>query len=295
MRRRPRRSPRTLRLVPAVVAALVAAGSLAACEPPPTTYVALGDSFTAGPLIPQQSTEVPGCLRSTDRNYPQLAFPAIRSTDIVDASCSGARVRHLYEPQDVSPGPANPPQLDALDTMTEVVTLGIGGNDIGFSEIVQTCATQNPLGAGCRAHYVRDGRDEISERIARTAPEIARALRDIGARAPRAEVFVVGYPTIIPETGRGCYPVVPILPSDVPYLRAKAEELNAMIAAEARKAGARYVDTATPSIGHDVCSLDRWVEGLVPLSPAAPVHPNAAGMLATSQVVSDEVNRVLPG
>lgn len=71
--------------------------------------------------------------------------------------------------------------------MTKVVTVGIGGNDIGFSGIVQECATQNPFGDGCRATYVRDGRDELRDRIAATAPDIGASLAAIRARAPRAE------------------------------------------------------------------------------------------------------------
>ncbi len=107
---------------------------------------------------------------------------------------------------------------------------------------------------------------------------MAEALRDIKARAPRAEVFIVGYPTIVPETGNGCYPVVPLLPQDIPYLRKTAKSLNTMIRNQAIAEGVHYVDLATPSIGHDVCqgSSTRWVEGIVPTVPAAPVHPNAS-------------------
>lgn len=265
---------------------------LTACEPPPDTYVAIGDSYVAGPLIPTQSLQPLGCLRSS-RNYPRLVHPAIAAPKFRDVSCSGAQTRDLFAAQSVTPGPANPPQLDALDSMTKVVTVGIGGNDIGFSGIVQECATQNPFGDGCRATYVRDGRDELRDRIAATAPDIDASLAAIRARAPRAEVFLVGYPTIIPHTGSGCYPVVPILPGDIAYLRGIAQELNAMLEARAAAAGVHYVDTARSSIGHDVCALDRWVEGLVPVGAAAPVHPNAAGMRNTSVDVADAVNAVV--
>ena len=58
-------------------------------------------------------------------------------------------------------------------------------------------------------------------------------LREIKRRAPRAKVFVVGYPTVLPATGTGCYPRVPVLPADVPYLRSKVQELNGMLKARA--------------------------------------------------------------
>ncbi|CAN5556495.1 hypothetical protein BH24ACT4_BH24ACT4_09500 [soil metagenome] len=209
--------------------------------------------------------------------------------------CSGAQTEDFYQAQDVTPGPANAPQLDALDGRTKVVTVGIGGNDIGFSDIVKTCALQNPFGSGCKADYVHDGRDELRERIAVTAPDVRQAFADIKARATKAEIFVVGYPTVVPASGNGCYPRVPLLPQDVPYLRDIANALNTMIAQQAAAEGVHYVDVATPSIGHDVCasSSQRWVEGIIPTVPAAPVHPNAKGMAATASVVTGAINQVV--
>lgn len=285
--------PRRLTAAATIVVVLVTA-ALSGCTPAPDTYVAMGDSYVAGPLIPNQSLSPLGCLRS-DSNYPSLARVGIEVTKFVDVSCSGAQTGDFYAPQDVTPGPANPPQLDALDDQTKVVTVGIGGNDIGFTDIVTNCAFQNPFGPGCKADYVHDGRDELRERIAATAPDVRQALVDIVARAPRAEVFVVGYPTIVPATGDGCYPIVPLLPQDVPYLRGIAGALNTMIAQQAASVGVHYVDTATSSIGHDVCASasQRWVEGIIPTVPAAPVHPNAKGMVATSAVVTAAINQVV--
>lgn len=248
----------------------------------------------AGPLIPNQSLSPLGCLRS-DKNYAHLTRPDIAVSRFTDVSCSGATTDDLYASQDVTPGPANPPQLDALDARTKVVTLGIGGNDIGFTSIVTSCAFQNPFGPGCTPTYVHDGRDELRERIAATAPKVRQALIDIATRASKAEVFLVGYPTVLPATGNGCYPVVPILGKDIPYLRGIAQALNTMLAQQAAAAGVHYVDTATSSIGHDVCAStsQRWVEGIVPTAPAAPVHPNAKGMRNTATVVTAAIDAVV--
>lgn len=70
---------------------------------------------------------------------------------------------------------------------------------------------------------------------------------------------------------------MPFAFGDVPYLRGVELKLNQMLAGEAAAHGATYVDTYTDSIGHDVCRLPgtKWVEGIVPTSLAAPVHPNA--------------------
>jgi hypothetical protein len=272
------------------IASLGAMG-LTACEPAPDTYVALGDSYTAGPLILDQSLDPLGCLRS-NRNYPRVARPLVKAAKFVDVSCSGAQTEDLFRQQNVTPGP-NMPQFDALGSNTKIVTIGIGGNDIGFSSIVQNCVELNPLGSGCKGDYVTGGRDLLRERIAATAGDIDAVLVEAKRRAPRAKVFLVGYPTIIPETGNGCWPTVPIVASDVVYLRGIAKALNTMLQQRAVANGATYVDTATSSIGHDVCSSSRWVEAIVPTRDAAPVHPNASGMANTGRVVAAAVNAVV--
>ncbi len=204
-------------------------------------------------------------------------------------SCSGATTRDLTAPQTTRAG-VNPPQLDALTPDTRLVTLGIGGNDLGFGEIVQECAARSPrepAGAACRDFYTAGGTDRLAARIADTAPAVAAALAGIARRSPTARVLLVGYPALLPDTGPGCFPAVPFSPGDVAYLRETQLRLDAMLVRQARAAGVDHVDTYRPSIGHDMCQLPgvKWVEGLVPTSPAAPVHPNALGMTATAQAV----------
>jgi hypothetical protein len=244
-------------------------------------YVALGDSYTAGPLIPVQTGQPAGCLRS-DHNYPSLVRQSLRSSSFRDVSCSGATTAEMTKAQQVTGG-ANPPQLTALTRSAALVTLGIGGNDIGFAQIIEACATRSstkPLGAACKDYYNQGGHDELDARIDATAPKVAAVLDAIHQRSPDATVLVLGYPTILPDKGPGCYPVVPFSPGDVAYLRQVEKHLNAMLAAQAASGHAQFVDTYRSSIGHDICQLPgtKWVEGLVPTSPAAPVHPNALGM-----------------
>lgn len=286
-----RRHPRLLSLA-IVVAAVTATTGLTACEPPPDTYVALGDSYVSGPGIPIPSTNPLGCMRSS-KNYPNLVRSRIKVTKFTDVSCSGADTQDMHTPQSVTPGPANPPQLNALNRQTKVVTLGIGGNDIGFTDIAINCG--NPFGGGCKSDYVHDGQDELSEAIAATGPKVATVLTEIKRRAPRAKAFVVGYPTVLPETGDGCSPLVPINAEDVAYLREKFKELNAMLKSRAEAAAITYVDAATPSIGHDFCQSvgTKWVEGIVPSSTAYPVHPNAAGMAGTANTVGTRINQLV--
>jgi lysophospholipase L1-like esterase len=274
------------------VAALVGllAPATAHARKPPQSYVALGDSYTAGPVIPVQQNDPAGCLRS-DHNYPHLVAAALGVSVFRDASCSGAQTRDMTSPQNVSPGP-NPPQFDRLDATTQLVTLGISGNDIGFTEIIRNCSSTTPTGHPCQDHYVVNGDDILRDRIAATAPKVAAVLQGIHQRSPRARIFVVAYLAILPESGPGCWPQLPIAPDDVPYLRGIEKALNGMLAQQAAANGARFVDAYTPSIGHDACQLPviRWVEPVVPASPAAPVHPNLFGMQGYAAAVLARIN-----
>lgn len=278
------------------LAAAVAIAGLTACEPVvPDTYVALGDSYAAGPFIPDLLNDPIGCARSTN-DYAHLVRPDIAVTNFVDVTCSGATSDAIFGKQDVVGGP-HPPQGDVLNQSTKVVTFQFGGNDIGFGEIVQSCISLLPWAAGCAAStYQVGGRDLLRERVQNAGPRIARALDEVKRRAPDAKVFVVGYPAILPESG-SCWSLFsPIVAADVPYLRGVLRDLNAEIAARAAAAGAVYIDIYTPTIGHDICKADRWIEPVVPsvTTPAFPVHPNIKGMRAWAALMSTTINRHVP-
>jgi lysophospholipase L1-like esterase len=259
------------------------------------SYVALGDSYTAGPLIPTQLDDPVGCLRS-DHNYPHLVAAMLQVPEFRDASCSGAGTEDMGSPQDLDSGPDNPPQLDRLDARTQVVTLGVGGNDIGFTEIVRTCATADRSGTPCQDEFVDGDNDEISNRIADTAPKIDDVLEGIDDRSPDARVFVVNYVSILPETGSGCWPQLPFADADVPYLRAKQHELNAMLAERAAANDATVIDAFATSIGHDACQPSgvRWVEPALGGSGAPPVHPNKLGHECVAVVVLAAIAPAVP-
>jgi len=269
-----------VRVVLAVMA--VAAVFAGAAEAAPR-YTALGDSYAAGPLIPNPLTPL-GCLKSSN-NYGRIAQRTLAFAEYRDATCSGARTDHMTATQNVSPGP-NPPQLDSLSADTRLVTLSIGGNDIGFSDLAQDCVSVLPFGSPCRDRYTRGG-DQISARIAATAPKVAAALQGIHTRAPLAKVLVVNYSAIFPHSGSGCWPKMPVAPGDVRWLREKQVELNGMLASQAAANGATLVDVYSASVGRDACagSGTRWVEPYVPGNAAAPLHPNLRGMQAMAAMV----------
>ena len=100
-------------------------------------YVALGDSYTAAPLVPPTDTSTL-CLRSAV-NYPALVAEAMPGTALTDVSCSGASTRNTVRPQ-TGRGGSVPPQFDALRPGTDLVTIGLGGNDDQlFGSLLGSC------------------------------------------------------------------------------------------------------------------------------------------------------------
>jgi len=285
------RRTRLVTLVLVLTTALGTVGQTGARAAGPDNYVALGDSYAAGPIIPVQQKPW-GCLKS-DHNYAHLAAPTIGMT-LRDATCSGADTGDMTNPQGVWPDGPNPPQFDSLDADTKVVSITIGGNDIGFSSISQDCFSPTPTGSTpCQDKYVVNGDDTLADRITAAGPKVAAALQGIHTRASNARVFVVGYPAIFPEQDPAvtCWPQLPVSWDDVPYLRATEKRLNQMLADQAAANGAVYVDSYAASIGHDACQppVIRWVEPAVPASPAAPVHPNLFGMQGMADALTAAV------
>ncbi|ASW57636.1 SGNH/GDSL hydrolase family protein [Plantactinospora sp. KBS50] len=281
-----RTTARAVALVAATAGVLLAAAPPASAAVPSGKYVALGDSYTAGPLIPTQVDL--NCLRSS-RNYPSLIAASAGSSSFVDVSCSGATTA------DILTGGSTPAQISAVTSNTALVTVEIGGNDIGFSSIITTCAQDSlssPLGSPCKNRYTAGGTDQLRARIDATAPKITAVLQAVHAAAPSARVVVIGYPAILPDSGYGCWPVVPIAFQDVPYLRGIEKALNSMLASTAAANNATYADVYTPSIGRDACSSSgtRWVEGLIPANAAAPFHPNATGEQGMATAVLAKLN-----
>ncbi|MEZ7238655.1 SGNH/GDSL hydrolase family protein [Rhodococcus sp. GXMU-t2271] len=260
------------------------AGSGAESDPAPaySSYVALGDSFTAGPMIPPQVD--PACARSGS-NYPHAVAETLGVDDFRDVSCSSATTANLAGPQVVSSGATVAAQYEALTPDTELVTVGIGGNDIGLVALAGSCLALDrssgraaaPAGPLCATANVRGGVDLVDRAIDDFAPAYGAIVREIHDRAPRARILLVGYPTGIRDGG--CYPDQPILPDDATYLQAKIDRLNAVMQQQADAAGVDYVDLRESTVGHDACqpAAQRWTEGLFPSQPAAPLHPNADG------------------
>lgn len=249
--------------------------------------VALGDSYTAGALLPLNTAAKPaGCLRSA-KAYPTLVAHAL-GAPLADVACASAGVKNMTQAQQTYLG-TNPPQFNALGPDDRLVVLTLGGDDMGFLNVLKECVAlsfTDPWGSPCRAHYTSGGTDQLAVGVTAEAPKIAQVLTAIAARASGARISVVGYPDVFPQSG-SCWPAVPITSGDIGYLRGIEVKANAMLASVARAAGATFVNTYTPTIGHDFCRPEsvRDVEGLLPGSLALPFHPNARGQQAIANAV----------
>jgi lysophospholipase L1-like esterase len=263
---------------------------------PAGPYVALGDSYTSGLKVPPQGGTPAGCARS-GVNYPSLVAEGLGLTGPAfrDVSCSGARTGDLTAPQRTADG-TNPPQLDALTGTTRLVTVGIGGNDAGFMDVITRCARESlraspaadgagdtAAGSACRAVYAAagGGPDEVQRKVASAGAKVGDVLAEIRRRAPSARVFVVGYPALLPADPAACRETLGdgFAAADLAFLTEKQQQLNEMLRERAAAAGAAYVDTAAASAGHDMCAGEagRWIEPALSAVGAAPLHPNARG------------------
>jgi len=250
--------------------------------------VAMGDSYTAGDLLPLSLTPPAGCLRSSSA-YPAIVASALHDKPaLVNVSCSSAGVADMTASQHTAVG-TNPPQLNSLAPGDALVMLTLGGDDLGFLNVLSKCmelSWSDPFGHPCQRHYTSGGTDQLAALVTAEAPKMAAVLSEVRARAPKARVLLVGYPDLFPTHG-GCWPVVPITDGDITYLRGIELKLNTMLAADATAAGVTFVDTYDPTVGHDFCANGsaKDFEGLVPGSLTAPFHPNTRGQAAMAAQV----------
>jgi lysophospholipase L1-like esterase len=285
---------RTRRMLALVTIVLVAGacthpnppGDTHAAGPRYASYVALGDSYTAGPFI--ATTDLAGgCFRS-DHNYPSLLAKQLKVAHFTDVSCSAATTADLTSAQHTLQGAKVPPQLRALRRSTDLVTLGIGGNDAHlFVTLVETCTrlrSTDPTGAPCTT-YIRHSRPDLFQAIRRTGVRVARSLEEIRARSPHAEVVLVGYLRLAPAHGT-CPGRLPLADGDYVEANRISRALVHALAGAAKSSHATFVNMLAASSGHDVCSRAPWVNGRRSIPDVAfAYHPLEAGMRAVARQV----------
>ncbi|MCC9307835.1 SGNH/GDSL hydrolase family protein [Kitasatospora sp. RB6PN24] len=280
----------------------------------PLTWTALGDSYSAGVV---QATgnefEAPpdGCARTTG-SYPELLRHSLGSAVVLrNVTCSGATIAGVYRSSQVpagrpmpplgtdpdAPFAPVPPQIDALSPQTKVITVGIGGNTLGFIDILTSCLELGAVSLGqgtpCEAKFGAG----MSGRLQQVSTEYDAMLTALHAKAPHARIVTVGYPHLFPEDASRCHygdllEFGTITTGDLAWARtAVLERLNAVIQKVTGAHRDTFVDLYPSTAGHSACDRadgNNWVDGLlsslVPLRYAY-VHPNAKGQAHAAERV----------
>ncbi len=229
------------------------------------SYVAQGDSYASGTGTREYYDS--GCQRSVHSYAKQLA--AQEGMVLSHVACSGARIADVR---------AN--QLGALSAATSLVTISIGGNDAGFSNVISQCAKPWPWTCGGDIATARNF-------INNTLPaQLDSLYADIETRAPNAQVIVVGYPRLF--NGEECNLGARISPGEQRDLNGIADLLAAKTAAVAAAHGFEFLDSRGPFDGHRVCDDVEWLNGLSnPVGES--YHPNRAGHDAWTTLLSERL------
>lgn len=227
-------------------------GANAAAAP----YVALGDSYSSGVGTRTYINDGTSCQRSVYA-YPSL-IAAAKGYALNFRACSGARV------SDVTSG-----QLSALSTGTKYVTISVGGNDAGFSDVLTECA--EPAWASDCAGAVTGAQNYIKNTL---PASLSTLYASIKSKAPNAKVVTVGYPRLF--NGDDCNALTWFSPDDESRLNATADLIDSKISAAATAKGFAFVSPVSAFVGHAVCDNPEWINGLSnPISDS--YHPNKTG------------------
>lgn len=248
---------------------------------PGSSYVAMGSSFAAGPRIGRRVAGSPRAAWRSDHNYAHHVAQRL-GLALADVTFSGATTVDLRQPNELG----FPPQLDALDATTRLVTLTCGGNDLGYIPYLVAASIPRPLKllpAGRELAAVLDT-TQLDEKVAALDESLTVVCAEIRARAPHARVLFTDYPTLVPPaTDAGNTPLAGATAS---VARRIAGELSRVVELVARAAGFDFIPVADASRDHHAWSAAPWASHmtLFPWS-AAPYHPNAAGMRAIADLI----------
>lgn len=252
-------------------------------------YVALGSSMAAGPGIRPRDRHAPLRAGRSAANYPHVVAQRL-GFNLADVTYSGATTAHLLTDRQND----EPPQVSALNGSEELVTITIGGNDVGYVPMLTAAGLPAPvrflpvLGGLLREMLDPTARDRALVALDRALKDVGRTVRQ---RAPRARVMFVDYLTLLPPAGQDAAPLSGV---DAALGRRIAATLERLTAEAAAETGCELVRAADASRGHHAWSADPWATkptryGLPIPGRPFPAHPNAAGMRAVADLVIDSV------
>jgi hypothetical protein len=220
-----------------------------------TGYVALGDSYSSGVGAGSYISSSGDCKRST-KAYPYLWAAAHSPSSFDFTACSGARTG------DVLSG-----QLGPLSASTGLVSVSIGGNDAGFSDVMTTCVLQSDSSCLSRIATAKAYVDS-------TLPgQLDTVYSAISAKAPNAHVVVLGYPRFY-QLGTTC---VGLSETKRKAINEAADQLDTAIAKAAAGHGFTFGDVRTTFTGHEICSGSSWLHSVEWFDIGESYHPTAGG------------------
>ncbi|AWB86574.1 hypothetical protein C3E77_08055 [Mycetocola zhujimingii] len=299
---------------------------------PVAEYVALGDSYQSGEGLHDYwaGTDTDGvnmCHRS-DSAYPELLVSDGTVSDRLSFwACSGAVISHLSETDVSTSGPVwDDPfrvnyddtaplsegpglsQLDRISAQTRLVTVGIGGNDMGFGPILTKCVEakiRNDVLIGDDRSCAKDNKKLVEDRLEALVDDgkWTNLFDDIKERAPFARVLALGYPRFydpdLPESTREC---ADVRYSDTLWINEVIRLVNKEIRNAAARRGVEYVNVYDASKDHELCSGSdsqflnaiQWRAGEFFQALPESYHPTAYGHRAIADAVSETLGSTAP-
>lgn len=283
--------------------------------------VAIGDSYTSGEGVPpfDPATDRPGineCHRSS-LAYPHHLGMSL-GVSVKSWACSGATTSDLSttavrtdqapwnDPMLETSGGTQISSLDRIAPDTPLVVLTVGGNDVGFPDIVSGCLLDLEPCTRYDAQVQRD--------LAALEGSLRSLFSDIGSRlSPRAQVLVVGYPGIFPALPAADCDFFPTLPvgtftmDEQIWANTKTSDLNSILRSEAKRSNQPggpefvYIDTWDIFARNELCRPDPetgepstssiLINGVDLVNPVHSFHPTSSGQRA----IADRVRSVFEG
>ena len=220
-------------------------------------YVALGDSYSSGLGAGNYISSSGSCDRSNNA-YPEQWADANAPASFVSVACAGATTADVISTQ-----------VSALSASTTLVSITIGGNDAGFSGVMETCllgSTRSCLGA------VSDAESFVASQL---PANLDNALQAIRTHAPNAKIVLLGYPDLYDlSTSGSC---IGLSTKDRTALNGGADAIDGALAAAAARNGDTFADVRPGFAGHEICDSGSWLNSVDWLDLGASYHPTAAG------------------
>jgi lysophospholipase L1-like esterase len=228
-------------------------------------YVALGDSYSSGVGAGSYIASRGSCDQSTNA-YPALWNAANQPASYVSEACSGATTATVLSSQ-----------LSALSAATTLVSITVGGNDVGFSSVMETCVLESTSSCVSAVNHAE----------ALTASQLPRELDSvlsaISADAPKARVVVLDYPHLYDlNKSSSC---IGLSTTDRTDLNQGADRLDSQIQAAAAHHGDVFADVRGAFTGHEICDSSSWLHSVNFLDVSESYHPTASGQSGAYEAV----------